>query len=147
MNVSSNPISWMCNQTLDQKWNCTTSIAKGHKPWTVEKHEVLYCRSLPIEEHCELKFSVVILSVVIVCNLVKAACTLMTVWKLNEPTLVTIGDAINSFLQRPDITTAAAKPVKWDHRSGFWFNTASPIRWISTNLLFDPNFVSFQSLN
>lgn len=141
---SSNPISWLCDDTSNAKINCTASQGQSLNHWTVRNHKILYCYSLSMEEHCELRFSVIILLVVIICNFIKTLCTLITVWKLNEPTLVTIGGAISSFLQRPGVTTATEKPVEWDHQSGFWFDAASPIRWISITLLWALVFVSFQ---
>ena len=128
-----NPTGWLCINATSG--HCTASEAKRVKPWTVEGFEVQYCLSLPMAESCELKFSVAILSVVIVCNLIKALCTLMTVWKMNDPTLITIGDAICSFLLRPDRTTAYAKPETWSYRSHYWFSAASPSRWVLTNVL------------
>ncbi|KAK1833344.1 hypothetical protein QBC39DRAFT_254656 [Podospora conica] len=68
---------------------------------------VEYCYSLPSQEHCKLQFSRDLLITVIVLNLLKAvlmlACTFG--WK-DEPPLLTVGDAIASFIDRPDDSTA-----------------------------------------
>lgn len=54
---------------------------------------------------CQVQFSQTILYIVIACNVVKIALMMMILWRLNHETLVTVGDAIKSFIQRPDITT------------------------------------------
>jgi hypothetical protein len=76
---------------------------------------------------------------------------ILTAWKLNEPTLVTIGDAVASFLKDPDPTTEGiclstkmdiqkkkwklqtAKP--WAPKKHFWFRAASVKRWLICNIL------------
>ncbi|KAI9803253.1 MAG: hypothetical protein M1825_002044 [Sarcosagium campestre] len=144
------PASWLCND--DPSGNCPASKALSADPWVVKNTEVAYCLSLSLEEQCELQFSLAILLVVVACNLIKAIGTLMTVWKMNHPTLVTLGDAISSFLQFPDETTRemclASKeavqvgtwkfppqPRKWTARRQFWFAAASPFRWVTSNIL------------
>ena len=126
------PTMWLCAK---YDGSCTASKAKAQKPWTVSGFEIAYCMSLTIEEKCELRFSVGILSIVIVCNFIKALCTLLTVWKMDYPTLVTIGDAINSFLQQPDRATVHFKPHPWVPKRRHWFSAASLSRWVSSNLL------------
>lgn len=64
------------------------------------------CLSEVIEERCSFSGNISILIVVIVCNIVKIACMLFVAFGLNEHTpLITIGDAISSFLKRPDAAT------------------------------------------
>ena len=94
-----------------------------------------------------------ILLVVIGCNFSKAICMLVTVWKMNQPTLVTLGDAISSFLQFPDDSTdkmclASKKAIQagqwkrppepryWDKRRYFWFRATTPGRLIACNILY-----------
>ena len=77
---------------------------------------------------------------------------IVTVWKLKEPTLVTIGDAVASFLYKKDPTTEGiclstnsdiqnnrwkAQPAKpWNPTSQFWFRAASVKRWLTCNILY-----------
>lgn len=150
-NFESNPTSWLCND--DSTASCLASQAKKAKPWVVKGFEVRNCLSLQKEERCELQFSLGILSVVILCNLIKAICVLVTVWKMNHPTFVVIGDCISSFLQCPDETTTsmclASKmtvqagiwhpfppPLRWDNHSYRWFSAASRVRWAASNILY-----------
>ena len=105
-----------------------------------------YCLSVPAEEHCTLQFSLAIIMIVIVCNLIKTVCMSTTAWKQDPEPLVTLVDAIASFMDRPDITTQGnciagktrfEKSRSWDSRSRRWdlkslllFEAASPRRWV-----------------
>ena len=92
--------------------------------------------------------------VVIGCNLVKACCMVMAVVRSREPTLVTLGDAVDSFLRIPDQTTIGmcfadrqyigrewkhqrrARPVQWNQKGAQrWRTSASRKRWIICNCL------------
>lgn len=112
-----------------------------------------YCMSQNVEEKCTLHFSRGILLVVIACNAIKLGCLLWTLWRYKQPTLVTLGDAIASFLEEPDPTTrnycmASSKLVRegmferppvaqpWDHRWRFWFAASSRERWAMCYILY-----------
>lgn len=110
-----------------------------------------YCLCVPTEEHCKLQFSLVIMIVVIVCNLIKTVCMGTIAWKQDLEPLVTLGDAVASFLDRPDVTTEGnclagkgrfEKSKSWDLLSCRWdskrlllFRAASSRRWIFCNIL------------
>ena len=110
-----------------------------------------YCLSVPAKEHCKLQFSLTIMIVVIVCNLIKTVCMSTIAWKQDPEPLVTLGDAIASFMDRPDVTTEGnciaekarfEKSKSWDSLSGNWdskslllFRAASSRRWIVCNIL------------
>ena len=112
---------------------------------------VQYCLSQRVEEHCKLQFSLVIMAIVMICNLIKTVCMGWIAWKQDPEPLVTLGDAIVSFLNRPDITTKgccikersrfersrswASLPSKWDYKPIRWFRTASERRWLVCNTL------------
>ncbi|KAF6222037.1 hypothetical protein HO133_001123 [Letharia lupina] len=66
---------------------------------------VQYCFSQPVEEQCRVQVSLVILGIVIACNATKALCMLLTIRNQKSQPLVTLGDAIQSFLQEPDPST------------------------------------------
>lgn len=110
-----------------------------------------YCLCVPTEEHCKLQFSLVIMVVVIVCNLIKFGCMSTIAWKEDLEPLVTLGDAVASFLDRLDVTTEGnctagkgrfEKSKSWDLLSCRWdskrlllFRAASSRRWILCNIL------------
>ncbi|ODM21052.1 hypothetical protein SI65_04105 [Aspergillus cristatus] len=64
-----------------------------------------YCLSQKVEEECQLLFSLPICIIVILCNIVKIVCMFMTAHDPRKEIFLTVGDAISSFLNRPDMTT------------------------------------------
>ena len=110
-----------------------------------------YCLSKPVAEHCKLQFSVAIMIVVIICNMIKTVCMNIILWKQDPEPLVTLGDAIASFLDRHDVTTRrnciAGRTrfedsrywglllSRWDLKGSRWYRAASLKRWIVCNVL------------
>jgi hypothetical protein len=88
------------------KWICGGGDVDYALNWTVDTIPVTQCLVEPVVEQCRLSFSLPIMIVVIFANMMKAAVMFLTYWKLDEPTLVTIGDAAASFLENPDGMTA-----------------------------------------
>lgn len=90
--------------------------------------EVEYCLSQQTPEHCKLQFSVQIVIVVIFINTLKMILMLYVVFGLNEAPMMTIGDAIASFLNEEDPTTQGCclvskfdikvNKVRWQYREG-----------------------------
>ena len=64
-----------------------------------------YCLSERIPERCSYNGNIPIVAVVIVCNAIKAAVMLLVAFGIKGGPLITIGDAVESFLQHPDETT------------------------------------------
>ncbi|KAL3487464.1 hypothetical protein BJX62DRAFT_253912 [Aspergillus germanicus] len=73
-----------------------------------DSYPVDHCMALRAEETCQLFFSPPICLVVLGCNLIKLLCTLFTARDDREEVFLTIGDAIASFLTRPDSSTKGA---------------------------------------
>ena len=71
----------------------------------VHGQKIDYCMSERTLPKCRLEFSVYILVAVIVCNIIKSVAMFWTLLRQRESTLVTFGDAISSWLDRPDETT------------------------------------------
>ena len=163
------PSSWMCNYnevSLHQiykpgKSSCnprelTSNVTRG-LPWRIElttwgEVEIGGCKSERTAEKCKVQFSLGIMVVVICCNLVKACCMVMAVVRSREPTLVTLGDAVDSFLEIPDPTTmgicfADRRFIEREWRRGWrtgprqwkqkgvqrWWTSVSKTRWITCN--------------
>ena len=83
--------------------------------------DIDYCVSDQVEERCELQFNLYIMVTVILCNPVKLVTMGLTVWKQRAPTLVTLGDAVSSFLEVPDTPTEGMCLVtKTDILNGGW---------------------------
>lgn len=64
-----------------------------------------HCLAKRVKSNCKLQFSVQVLVVVLLCNAAKSVFMLFTLWRHREETLLTFGDAIASYLDRPDDLT------------------------------------------
>lgn len=91
----------MCTEAI-----CDAKRIKAQSQWLLKSRSVDYCLARKVQPHCKLQFSRDILIAVIICNLCKAAAMLCTLWLQYEPTLVTTGDAISSWLSHRDEITA-----------------------------------------
>ncbi|RVX74197.1 hypothetical protein B0A52_02029 [Exophiala mesophila] len=73
--------------------------------WTTGGFEVDHCLSEMVESDCHLHFSWVLMTVVLGFNLLKVLGIAYVAFYLGESPLVTIGDAIQSFIRHPDRTS------------------------------------------
>lgn len=148
---------WVCNGNREVWLNeygyvcdLKKALAKADE-WVVGNQTIDYCLSRKAEEHCKLQFSLIIMIFVITCNVVKLICMIVIVWKEREATLITLSDAISSFLDDPDSTTAGCRPAdkddfrtrrkwlfltlstnvtqKYEPKKYRWFRAASLRRW------------------
>ncbi|KAG0635401.1 hypothetical protein HOY80DRAFT_1093571 [Tuber brumale] len=164
------PSSWMCDYDLAPPggiyyWightcnpsDLVSNVTSG-VPWRVRlstgsEVEISGCKSemTPKPEKCKVQFSLGIMIAVICCNFVKACSMIMAVVKSREPTLVTLGDAVDSFLRIPDPTTigmcfadrrfvrrewksGGTGPRQWKQRGAQrWGASISKTRWITCN--------------
>ena len=120
---------------------------------------VQYCLAKSVKPACSVGVSFPILVVVIVCNSIKVICLLLALLTKFQP-LVTVGDAIASFMARPDDSTyghcnlsarnvrdgdwkpnhygpfkAPAIPKAWKSYQYRWCSGASAQRWILCSVL------------
>lgn len=151
--VKNDPLFWICGHRDDFAVPvCDTSqilkqVEEG-EPWTIMDNSVKWCLSETFDEECRLQFSTSIMSVVIVCNALKAMAMALTLFLLSENPLATIGDAAASFLTDPDPNTKGhcllsrsdmgskssrlsqtRNPRKWYSRHRYWWSAASRQRW------------------
>lgn len=156
------PYSWICggddwsrNPIETETPVCRLSTALTTvDTWNVDGRLISYCMVEEVEEKCKLSFSVGIMIVVIVANATKSAIMIFTFLRLKGPTLVTIGDAVASFLEIPDPTTAGlclstrksikkeslgqarnSNSTQWFPKRHLWYHAASKTRWLSCNIL------------
>ncbi|KAL2837950.1 hypothetical protein BJY01DRAFT_251181 [Aspergillus pseudoustus] len=64
-----------------------------------------HCLVKKIDEHCELYMSLPICLAVIACNIIKLVCMYLVARMPHKEILLTVGDAVASFLDSPDGTT------------------------------------------
>ena len=140
------------------------TVARNASNWTLAGHKIDYCLSKVEPDRCKLLFSTYILAVVVLMNAAKAAGMIWTALSRKQTTLVTVGDAVKSFLDRPDELTkgrclmaekdVSSGPLRWTKNgqaasdtppptrtvSGFsghhWFVAVSTKRWLMTVALF-----------
>ncbi|KAL8976226.1 MAG: hypothetical protein Q9205_007726 [Flavoplaca limonia] len=62
---------------------------------------VSHCLAQEVEQHCTLSFHVPIMIAVIICNIVKLGCIVGMIWRTEPTPLITVGDAVASFLDDP----------------------------------------------
>lgn len=131
---------------FDQEWQDCTSKACDIKrygsapPRRELRFPILYCLSRPVPEQCKLEVSAAIMVIVIVCNALKALVIGYWAWQRPAAPLVTLGDAIASFLKVPDSTTGRMclfsktritrdpqwkpKLIAWGPKRHFWFRAS-----------------------
>ena len=142
-----------CQNPTDCKYG---GIAKSNtSSWTYDSQPINYCLSEPVPERCTLQYSLYILIAVVICNAVKVLVMLITFWKQKAETLVTLGDAVASYLDDHDPTTRGQclstkrdvtkglksrnsgiglvpGPKEFQPKRHFWFAAPSAKRWLST---------------
>ncbi|KAF2023080.1 hypothetical protein EK21DRAFT_95204 [Setomelanomma holmii] len=81
----------------------TFEIPEDRSKWEPYESPVKYCMVEQVPEICKLQFSFLIVSIVLVANLMKVVCIAWLLFRHKEyHALVTLGDALASFLERPD---------------------------------------------
>ena len=156
--LESDMSSWLCSSNpawqnqpcdVDQTLKNASSWALSNL-WIPGSWLIQYCLSQPVSERCQVHFSIIIVGVVMVCNFSKALCMLLALRRQNLRPLVTLGDAIEEFLVKPDRTTRLAclsgkksfirgrwrdAPSKWERKGHHWFSNLSMQRWLVCNVL------------
>ncbi|KAF2452340.1 hypothetical protein BDY21DRAFT_407015, partial [Lineolata rhizophorae] len=147
---------WMC-ASCDEGYCYTgnegcdlSTVIDGSTPWTPFLYNITvdYCASEYRGEQCSLNFSLGFMTFVCVCNFIYVVC-FMILWSASATgPLLTIGDAIKSFLDQADFTTSGIclsgkheinqqwsgtdySPLKggiWNPRTYYWFQACSTWR-------------------
>lgn len=131
-----------CSSILDDPANFTISITAtstyNYSDLYVPKEETLIidsCFSQTLEEQCIIEASLSLLGVVITFISCKLLCMLWVLWKLREHPLAVVGNAISSFVKKPDENTKGAclgNPSDFNHKT-FWPSARKwppkPRRW------------------
>jgi len=108
---------WVCGHTLAyrtgeaycESWNRLCADEIGYidaDNWRPFGSKIEYCLSEQIEQQCSVEFSLQLAVVVLLSSLTKAAVLLYVLLFVKADPLLTVGDAIASFLERKDKTTA-----------------------------------------
>ncbi|KAI9813664.1 MAG: hypothetical protein M1827_003735 [Pycnora praestabilis] len=146
---------WICTEGADvYDALCDVNTVLPHAAtWTVSGYPIEYCLSQVVPERCKLQFSITMMIVVIIFNALKVACMFYGFWGHKEKPLVTIGDAIDSFLEDPDPVTQGLclmtkhdaikgtwispdrAPKPWQPATQYWHSAVGRWRWFSCLVL------------
>ncbi|ORY01666.1 hypothetical protein BCR34DRAFT_605840 [Clohesyomyces aquaticus] len=99
------PYGWICDHYEGLSTGCRkeeglTQAAKSN--WTVMGYKVTGCVSQKVDELCSVNFTLAIGIVVILANVGKLICIVAVCFLLTDQPLLTLGDAVTSFLRSPD---------------------------------------------
>jgi hypothetical protein len=103
------PYPWICS--LDYNFEgdfCNVDslgIGDDSFQWKLGNRTIDYCLSEVVEEHCKVRLNAVIAALVLVINLVKSVLIMFVAFRIKDDPLMNMGDAVASFLQRPDLAT------------------------------------------
>jgi hypothetical protein len=108
--VAQSPYSWICgpsplDDTLDYLCQPFLSAIRSNSTWQPFGREVEYCLSQRVEERCMIQYSVYIAIVVVAVGVIKTIVMLYVVLGVRDTPLITLGDAVCSFIKRPEVST------------------------------------------
>ncbi|KAH8678758.1 hypothetical protein BGZ60DRAFT_401781 [Tricladium varicosporioides] len=128
--------------------NSTTLINAGYDGQDLEfspMYKPSDCWASPSTAKCELFFNSTLMICIIIANIVKCAIMVIMVWRFTQPSLVTRGDAIASFLAIDDSTTVGLRGIEkrrgskaqWVFRETMvyvpsqkrWYSAPSRLKW------------------
>ncbi|KAL5384274.1 hypothetical protein DPSP01_005420 [Paraphaeosphaeria sporulosa] len=114
---------WICSKVQDGgNVKCQPDDLKAKADnWTVWGYPIDYCLSEKIEDVCEVEFSMDIMVVVIIFNIIKVIAMTWVLLRYNaEDILTTVGDSVSSFLEREDVTTRGMCLALWRDIDHAW---------------------------
>lgn len=168
------PYGWICDSndgiTLygftqkenEREYHCSAKVSKvkaNANRWRFDKWDIEYCLSEPVETKCSLNFSLPIIVVVMTCNVGKALIMFYVAFRVRDKPLITVGDAINSFLSDNDPSTAgmclankesikaAAEPITYceNPRDFTYENPYLRWKWEKLSLNWEPGPTVYKS--
>ncbi|KAL3461696.1 hypothetical protein BJX64DRAFT_260307 [Aspergillus heterothallicus] len=105
------PFGWVCmegSEISGSARRCQSELASvkrdanSTRGWVVDGYKIDYCLVEEIPQKCTLEYSLTLSIVVLVMNGVKIAVIIGTILSLRANPLLTLGDAVASFLSVPD---------------------------------------------
>lgn len=106
---SPDPFSWICDGPQHYMGDsCASSISQVQDhiaDWRPYGKAIDYCMSEVVDQHCRLQYSVPLMLVVVMIGLLKTGTMLYITFMVPDEPMLTIGDAVSSFLTFPDPRT------------------------------------------
>ncbi|GBF62717.1 hypothetical protein TMEN_5282 [Trichophyton mentagrophytes] len=133
--VTGSPFTWICPNDYEEATKCQSKLLNT-KPeivagnWEVLAQPIKYCLAEVAQPHCKLQYSLPLTVVVMVFILVKAITICYVAITIDTP-ILTVGDAIASFLEKPDTTVRGKCLLSMKDLTGL-SNTYDPF-WIRRN--------------
>ncbi|KAK6811974.1 hypothetical protein RU639_012298 [Aspergillus parasiticus] len=140
---ASDPYQWICSAQATAKEHTCSQLLSDVKDqvsknsWYVDRYQVGYCLAERPPQRCKLEYSLPLAIIVIAFNLVKAIIIGYTAASTTEKPILTTGDAVASFMQRPDEFTRGqclltresvkTRPCRPSYKSSTFNST--PKRW------------------
>ncbi|QMW25983.1 hypothetical protein G4B84_001228 [Aspergillus flavus NRRL3357] len=134
---------WICSAQAQAKEHTCSQLLSDVKDqvsknsWYVDRYRVGYCLAELPPQRCKLEYSVPLAIIVIVFNLVKAIIIGYTAASATKKPILTTGDAVASFMQKPDEFTRGqcllsresvkTRPCRTSYKSSTFNST--PKRW------------------
>lgn len=115
------PRFWLCTrEDLQNNQQCVPSELQRKSTWSITPASmpVQECHVLPKEERCTLRYSLGILIITTCFDVVKLLAMITAVTRIAKP-LTTLGDIVQSFLERPDAYTQHCRILD-DDNANFW---------------------------
>ena len=112
---------WQC--PLNSSTPCqpnNRTVIPDQNDWRPFGDTVQYCWSEKMTESCKLSFNIYFAITVMACNLCKAIGMFLTYRTHKQWALITLGDAIESFLDRPDDSTFGLSICSTDRIQRLW---------------------------
>lgn len=111
----------------------TSKLLERANLWETGGFEVDYCLSEVVESECHLHFSLILMAVVLGFNILKVIGIAYVAFRLGEAPLVTIGDAVESFIRHPDRTSEGMCLAS--HESAV---ASTKLGYTATSMRYDP---------
>jgi len=122
LDATYDPFAWICNDTqTTNKTGVHGRNSAGFVPcaeqareltnmantwWKSGGYHISYCRAEEIKPDCHLHFAPHLMGPVILMNIIKCLVAFYVAFRMVDVPLVTLGDAIQSFIKHPDPTSA-----------------------------------------
>ncbi|KAI1338532.1 hypothetical protein F5Y15DRAFT_120594 [Xylariaceae sp. FL0016] len=106
--IYGDPWHWMCDALSD---TCDAQRILDSGEWIINDLKISRCLARRLPELCELNVSLGIMVSVLACISGKLIATLLAIVLCREMSLLTVGDAVASFLETPDKAPPDTRPT------------------------------------